>query len=68
MPPTLLTVKLHGFKSFASGANEEFNKHLNVIIGRNGSGKSNFYDAIRFALHDPDFDVRSDQARRELIH
>ncbi|XP_063934651.1 uncharacterized protein LOC135146415 [Zophobas morio] len=31
---------------------EEFDPKFNVIVGKNGSGKSNFLKAIRFVLHD----------------
>jgi structural maintenance of chromosome 3 (chondroitin sulfate proteoglycan 6) len=31
---------------------EPFSKKHNVVVGRNGSGKSNFFWAIRFVLGD----------------
>jgi structural maintenance of chromosome 3 (chondroitin sulfate proteoglycan 6) len=42
-------------------------KH-NVIVGRNGSGKSNYFDAIQFVLLAPKFlDLRQDD-RQRLLH
>jgi len=39
-----------GFKSFARKTEIIFDKEVNVVIGANGSGKSNVADAICFAL------------------
>ena len=44
-------VVISGFKSFRSQSEiEPFSPKHNVIVGRNGSGKSNFFDAIQFVL------------------
>ncbi|EKE42936.1 hypothetical protein ENUP19_0125G0023 [Entamoeba nuttalli] len=49
-------ISLKGFKSYQEQLNfDEFDPHYNVVIGRNGSGKSNFYDAIQFVLCDEKF-------------
>lgn len=41
--------------------------HHNVVTGRNGAGKSNFFAAIRFVLSD-DFARLSQQERKSLLH
>lgn len=42
-------------------------KH-NVIVGRNGSGKSNFFDAIQFVLLGPKFATLRQEDRQNLLH
>ena len=44
------SVYVEGFKSFSTGQTIDFNENLNVVIGRNGSGKSNLFHAISFAI------------------
>ncbi len=41
---------MQGFKSFAKKTEIEFTKNINVIVGLNGSGKSNISDALCFVL------------------
>ncbi|KAK5674062.1 hypothetical protein LTS10_013192 [Elasticomyces elasticus] len=44
---------IQGFKSYKDQTIiEPFSPKHNVIVGRNGSGKSNFFAAIRFVLND----------------
>ncbi|KAG9771389.1 hypothetical protein KCU75_g7714, partial [Aureobasidium melanogenum] len=44
---------IQGFKSYKDQTViEPFSPKHNVIVGRNGSGKSNFFAAIRFVLSD----------------
>ena len=44
---------IQGFKSYKDPTViEPFSPKHNVIVGRNGSGKSNFFSAIRFVLGD----------------
>lgn len=44
---------IHGFKSFRDPERiTSFSPAQNVVVGRNGSGKSNFFAAIRFVLGD----------------
>ena len=44
-----------------------FSPHCNVVVGRNGSGKSNFFAAIRFVLSDA-YTHMSREERQGLIH
>jgi len=46
----LKEIKAYGFKSFADKINIEFGKNLNVVVGPNGTGKSNIVDAVRWVL------------------
>lgn len=43
-------LKLKNFKSFANPTILEFEKGFNTVIGANGSGKSNIFDALCFVL------------------
>src|ERR1700753_708630 len=46
---------------------EEFSPGTNVIVGRNGSGKSNFFAAIRFVLSDA-YTQMGREERQALLH
>ncbi len=57
-----------GFKSYKDPVViEPFSQHCNVIVGRNGSGKSNFFAAIRFVLSDA-YNHISREERQALLH
>jgi chromosome segregation protein len=43
-------LRLHGFKSFAKKTDLIFGDKFNLILGANGSGKSNIFEAICFVL------------------
>src|SRR3989344_717764 len=47
---TIQKLKLHGFKSFSKSTEIIFPKGYSVIIGSNGSGKSNIMDAFCFVF------------------
>lgn len=46
---------------------EPFSPKHNVIVGRNGSGKSNFFAAIRFVLSDA-YTQMGREERGALLH
>ncbi|KAJ3065902.1 Structural maintenance of chromosomes protein 3, partial [Podochytrium sp. JEL0797] len=57
-----------GFKSYKDQTSiEPFSKGHNVIVGRNGSGKSNFFWAIRFVLGDAYTNMTREE-RQALLH
>ncbi|XP_025424410.1 structural maintenance of chromosomes protein 3-like [Sipha flava] len=61
-------VIIHGFKSYREQTVvEPFDKRHNVVVGRNGSGKSNFFYAIQFVLSDEFSHLRPEQ-RQALLH
>lgn len=61
-------VIVRGFKTYKNETIiEDFSPHYNVVIGRNGSGKSNFFAAIRFVLSDA-YNNMSREERQSLIH
>ncbi|KAJ4724659.1 Structural maintenance of chromosomes protein [Melia azedarach] len=61
-------VIIEGFKSYREQvATEPFSPKINCVVGANGSGKSNFFHAIRFVLSDLFQNLRSDD-RHALLH
>ncbi|KXL46283.1 hypothetical protein M433DRAFT_153739 [Acidomyces richmondensis BFW] len=59
---------IQGFKSYKDQTViEPFSPKHNVIVGRNGSGKSNFFAAIRFALSDS-YTQMGREERAALLH
>ncbi|KAK9452229.1 RecF/RecN/SMC [Limtongia smithiae] len=59
---------IQGFKSYKEQTvTEPFSPKHNVIVGRNGSGKSNFFAAIRFVLSDA-YTHMSREERQALLH
>jgi chromosome segregation ATPase len=62
------TVSINGFLSYKSVAKlEELSPQHNAIVGRNGAGKSNFFNAISFVLGD-DYSNMGAAARNDLLH
>ncbi|PWN19657.1 putative SMC3 [Microstroma glucosiphilum] len=62
------TITIQGFKSYRDQiAVDPFSPGNNVIVGRNGSGKSNFFSAIRFVLSDA-YVSMSREERQALLH
>ena len=46
----LSRLDIHGFKSFASATELQFDPGITAIVGPNGCGKSNIVDAIRWVI------------------
>lgn len=46
----LVSIKAHGFKSFADKIEININDGITGIVGPNGSGKSNIVDAVKWVL------------------
>ncbi|XP_073271974.1 structural maintenance of chromosomes protein 3 [Primulina huaijiensis] len=61
-------VVIEGFKSYREQvATETFSPKVNCVVGANGSGKSNFFHAIRFVISDLFHNLRSEE-RQALLH
>ncbi|CAA0841357.1 Structural maintenance of chromosomes protein 3 [Striga hermonthica] len=61
-------VVIEGFKSYREQiAAEEFSPKVNCVVGANGSGKSNFFHAIRFVISDLFHNLRNEE-RQALLH
>lgn len=59
---------IQGFRSYRDQTViDPFSPRHNVIVGRNGSGKSNFFYAIQFVLSDEFSHLREEQ-RQALLH
>ncbi|KAI3952588.1 hypothetical protein MKW98_015817 [Papaver atlanticum] len=57
---------IQGFKSYREQTEtEEFSPKVNCVVGANGSGKTNFFHAIRFVLS---FDNLRNEERHALFH
>ncbi|KAI3607875.1 chromosome segregation protein [Moniliophthora roreri] len=62
------TLTIQGFKSYRDQTQiSSFSPKHNVVVGRNGSGKSNFFAAIRFVLSDA-YTSMSQEERQALLH
>lgn len=61
-------ITISGFKSYRDATIVgPFAAGHNVVVGRNGSGKSNFFDAVRFVLSDTYSSLRAED-RVALLH
>ncbi|KAL2510973.1 Structural maintenance of chromosomes protein 3 [Abeliophyllum distichum] len=61
-------VIIEGFKSYREQiATEPFSSKVNCVVGANGSGKSNFFHAIRFVISDLFQNLRGED-RKPLLH
>ncbi|KAI8055721.1 RecF/RecN/SMC N terminal domain-containing protein [Syncephalis plumigaleata] len=61
-------ITIHGFKSYKEQVVvQPLSPQHNVIVGRNGAGKSNFFAAIRFLLGDG-YTQLSREERQALLH
>ncbi|CAN4100724.1 unnamed protein product [Withania somnifera] len=61
-------VIIEGYKSYKEQvATDDFSPKVNCVVGANGSGKSNFFHAIRFVVSDLFHNLRSEE-RQALLH
>ncbi|KAK9807008.1 hypothetical protein WJX72_010649 [[Myrmecia] bisecta] len=61
-------VIIEGFKSYKDQTVlDPFSPKINTVVGANGSGKSNFFHAIRFVLNDI-FTILRQEERQKLLH
>ncbi|MGH2537437.1 MAG: chromosome segregation protein SMC [Candidatus Promineifilaceae bacterium] len=63
----LKRLSLHGYKTFASKYEFEFDRGLTAIVGPNGSGKSNIADAIRWVLGEQSFSTLRGKRTTDMI-
>eukprot|EP00798_Chlamydomonas_sp_ICE-L_P031778 gene31778-6975_t len=62
------SIEISGFKSYKDAkSSEPFSPKINTVLGANGSGKSNFFHAIRFVLNDAFVNMRAED-RQSLLH
>ncbi|KAJ2601178.1 Structural maintenance of chromosomes protein 3 [Coemansia sp. RSA 1722] len=61
-------ISIQGFKSYKDETTTDpLSPHHNVVVGRNGSGKSNFFAAVRFVLSDAYTNLGREE-RQALLH
>mmetsp|Transcript_29038 Transcript_29038/g.66771 ORF Transcript_29038/g.66771 Transcript_29038/m.66771 type:complete len:1201 (-) Transcript_29038:82-3684(-) len=62
-------VIIRGFKTYKdqTSLDEDFHPGVNVVVGFNGSGKSNFFNAIMFVISDKYSTLRA-ETRKSLMH
>ncbi len=61
-------IEIRNFKSFEGAVNVELVKGFNAVTGRNGSGKSNIIDAIRFAFGENSVKALRENRMQALIN
>jgi len=61
-------VTIRGFKTYRQETViTDISPHVNIVLGKNGSGKSNLLDAIQFVLSDKYTSLRAEE-RDKLLH
>ncbi|MCX7832362.1 MAG: AAA family ATPase [Actinobacteria bacterium] len=63
----LKTLKIKGFKSFGKSVTLNFSRGLSVIVGPNGTGKSNIVDAILWVLGEQNPRFLRGQTMQDII-
>lgn len=62
-------ITISNFRSFRQQPEiEPFSPAVNTVVGRNGSGKSNLFDAVSFCLLAPRFANLRQEERQQLLH
>eukprot|EP00559_Dactyliosolen_fragilissimus_P001253 CAMPEP_0184864430 /NCGR_PEP_ID=MMETSP0580-20130426/14928_1 /TAXON_ID=1118495 /ORGANISM="Dactyliosolen fragilissimus" /LENGTH=1284 /DNA_ID=CAMNT_0027363219 /DNA_START=16 /DNA_END=3870 /DNA_ORIENTATION=- len=62
-------ITISNFRSFRQQPEiHPFSAGMNVVVGRNGSGKSNLFDAVQFVLLSPKFWSLRQEERQALLH
>ncbi|CAJ1934816.1 unnamed protein product [Cylindrotheca closterium] len=62
-------ITISNFRSFRQQPEiQPFSPTTNVVVGRNGSGKSNLFDAVQFVLLSPRFATLRSEERQALLH
>eukprot|EP00980_Cylindrotheca_fusiformis_P008943 scaffold1909_cov130-Cylindrotheca_fusiformis.AAC.10 len=62
-------ITISNFRSFRQQPEiQPFAPTTNVVVGRNGSGKSNLFDAVQFVLLSPRFATLRSEERQALLH
>ncbi|KAL3823137.1 hypothetical protein ACHAXA_010393 [Cyclostephanos tholiformis] len=63
------SITLSNFRSFKQQPEiHPFSSEMNCVLGRNGSGKSNLFDAVQFVLACPKFWSLRTEERQSLLH
>jgi chromosome segregation protein len=67
MPSRLISLELHGYKTFASRTEFQFAENVTAIVGPNGSGKSNIADSIRWVLGEQSYSLLRGKKTEDMI-
>lgn len=49
---TINSIAIQNFRSFELAKIDSLNKNINIVVGKNGDGKSNFFKALSFLFFD----------------
>jgi chromosome segregation protein len=64
----LKRLSLHGYKTFATKTEFQFDEGITAIVGPNGSGKSNIADAIRWVLGEQSYSTLRGKRTTDMIY
>ena len=67
MSSRLISLELHGYKTFASRTEFQFAENVTAIVGPNGSGKSNIADSIRWVLGEQSYSLLRGKKTEDMI-